>query len=51
MLNFFSGYLNRQVIMLLDNLGVPEEVFLYHLENALHSLDIRAVISNLEKIY
>lgn len=37
--------------MLLDNLGVPKEVFLEHLRVALNSLDIRAVLNNLEKLY
>lgn len=30
---------------------MPEEVFMAHLERALNSLDITAVINNLEKIF
>ena len=48
---YSQGYLNRQVILLLSNLGVPDKVFEKHLDNALKSLDVDAVISNLEKIY
>ena len=48
---FTQGYLNRQVILLLSCLGVPDEVFMGHLERALNSLDVKAVISNLEKIF
>ncbi len=48
---FSQGYLNRQVILLLSNLGVPDHVFMKHLEKSLKSLDIRAVLKNLESIY
>jgi RNA-dependent RNA polymerase len=48
---FSQGYLNRQVILLLSNLGVPDSVFLQHLENSINSLSIKAVLKNLEKIY
>lgn len=48
---FSQGYYNRQVILLLSTLGVPDNVFETHLEVALKSLDIIAVINNLEKIY
>lgn len=37
--------------MLLSCLGVPDDVFLSLLERALNSLDLNAVINNLEKIY
>jgi len=37
--------------LLLSCLGVPDDVFLGHLEKALNSLDVAAVLSNLEKIY
>lgn len=32
-------------------LGVPDDIFLLHLERSLNSLDLNAVINNLEKIY
>jgi hypothetical protein len=32
-------------------LGVPDDVFMTHLDNALNQLDVKIVISNLEKIY
>ena len=48
---FTQGYLNRQIILLLSCLGVPDEVFIHHLTNAMESLDMRVVLSNLEKIY
>jgi RNA-dependent RNA polymerase len=35
---FSQGYLNRQVILLLSNLGVPDEVFIKHLDKAMKSL-------------
>jgi RNA-dependent RNA polymerase len=48
---FTQGYLNRQIILLLSCLGVPDEVFIHHLTSAMESLDMRVVLSNLEKIY
>jgi hypothetical protein len=48
---FTQGYLNRQVILLLSCLGMKDEIFLNHLERALNSLDISAVLNNLEKIF
>jgi hypothetical protein len=48
---FTQGYLNRQVILLMNCLGVPDDVFMIHLDNALNQLDVKIVISNLEKIY
>jgi hypothetical protein len=48
---FTQGYLNRQVILLMNCLGVPDDVFMTHLDNALNQLDVKIVISNLEKIY
>lgn len=48
---FSQGYLNRQVILLLSNLGVKDEVFMVHLRNSLKSLDVGAVLNNLKKIY
>ena len=48
---FSQGYLNRQVILLLSNLGVKDEVFIKHLDNSIRSLEVGAVLSNLEKIY
>lgn len=44
---FSQGYLNRQIILLLSNLGVPDSVFERHLNQAMKSLDIDAVINNL----
>ncbi|TNV86912.1 hypothetical protein FGO68_gene10314 [Halteria grandinella] len=48
---FSQGYLNRQVILLLSNLGVPDEVFTKLLDDAMRSLKPRAVLNNLKKIY
>ena len=48
---FTQGYLNRQIILLLSCLGVSDEVFMNHLANAMDSLDLKIVLSNLEKIY
>jgi len=48
---FSQGYLNRQVILLLSNLGVQDDVFLRHLDNSIRSLEVGAVLNNLEKIY
>jgi len=48
---FTQGYLNRQIILLMSCLGMPDEVFLNHLDSALTSLDVKAVLSNLEKIF
>ena len=48
---FSQGYLNRQVILLLSTLGVPDEVFVGHLNEALKSLDVKAVLRTLGKIY
>ena len=48
---FTQGYLNRQIILLLSCLGVSDDVFIHHLNNAMDSLDLTIVLSNLEKIY
>jgi hypothetical protein len=48
---FSQGYLNRQVILLLNNIGVPDQVFEEHLDAAMNSLKPRAVLNNLRKIY
>lgn len=48
---FTQGYLNRQVILLLSCIGVPDDIFMMFLDKALNQLDVKIVISNLEKIY
>ena len=45
---FSQAYLNRQVILLLNCLGVPDEVFLNLLHRAMLSLNKENVISNLK---
>jgi RNA-dependent RNA polymerase len=37
---FTQGYLNRQIILLLNCLGVPDETFMNHLSLSMESLDI-----------
>ena len=44
---FSQGYLNRQVILLTSCIGVPDEVFLNLLDEALKNLNINNVINGL----
>lgn len=44
---FSQGYLNRQVIMLLNCLGVPDTVFRIQLGKALEGLNIKQVLKRL----
>jgi len=46
---FSQGYLNRQVIMLLNALGVPDKVFKIHLSKALSGLKTDLVLNKLLK--
>ena len=44
---YSPAFLNRQVILLLSNLGVPDEVFEAKNENALQKLNIRKTLLRL----
>jgi RNA-dependent RNA polymerase len=46
---YSPAYLNRQVILLLDYLGVPEDIFLDKNEAALRNLDVKATIKRLQR--
>lgn len=48
---FSQGYLNRQVILLMNSLGVPDDVFKKLLGKALEDLDIKNVLKNLFNVY
>lgn len=46
---FSPAYLNRQVILLLDYLGVPQQFFLDRNRKALENLDVKKTVRRLQK--
>lgn len=46
---YSPAFLNRQVILLLDNLGVPRDVFLNKNQIAIENLDVKKSVRRLQE--